>query len=74
MTPQMVKILGAMYDLDYLMRKKDNILIFHQGMIESLMNGKTNGFTYAMINTLLAGLRTKLFETKTVGELISGIK
>lgn len=41
-------------------------------MIESLMNGNTNGFTYAIINGLLATLGTKLFETKTVGQLISG--
>jgi hypothetical protein len=42
-------------------------------MNEGLMNGHTGGYTYAAINILFDLLRTKLFETRTAGELLSGI-
>lgn len=45
-----------------------------KGMIESLTHGNTKGWTYMGMNAMLGLLGTKLFVTKTVGELISGIK
>jgi len=41
-------------------------------MIESLMNAQTNAFSVLGINLMFKMLQTKLFVTKTVGQLISG--
>lgn len=41
-------------------------------MIETLMHGKSNILTIAAANALFKVLNTKLFVTKTAGELISG--
>ena len=43
-------------------------------MIESLMNAQTNAFSVLGINLMFKMLQTKLFVTKTVGQLISGKK
>jgi len=42
-------------------------------MNDGLMSGNTGGVTYDVVELLFDFLRTKIFETKTAGELLSGI-
>lgn len=49
-------------------------LFFNKGMIEQTARSRFKELGPSLVNTLLAFLGTKLFETKTVGELISGYK
>lgn len=49
-------------------------MLFFKGMIEQTARSRFKELGPTLVNTLLAFLGTKLFETKTVGELISGYK
>ena len=41
-------------------------------MNEGLLNGNSNGYTYGFLNLFLSALGSKLFITKSVGEILIG--